>query len=209
MSYGLQIVNESGYVQIDENYANYSLVASGYGTTGTVVMAGMDLTDCLVFIRIPTNVWATTDGGIDSGDRFVIATTRGSSNFPFEYRVYKYVMALPATTGYTLQVYRGDGSLCFDGNRAQTRVISVSNYPVGSGAVITIPSVGFNPWVLANTMDFVKMVMVNSSLSKWYTLGFRVNTNFTIEVGEVLMNTLPFGISVPVTNGNSTILVAR
>lgn len=209
MSYGLQIVNESGYVQIDENYANYSLVASGYGTTGTVVMAGMDLTDCLVFIRIPTNVWATTDGGIDSGDRFVIATSYGSSNFAFEYRIYKYVMALPATTGYTLQVYGSDGSLCFDGNRAQTRIASVSNYSVGSGSTITIPSPGFNPWVLANTMDFVKMVMVNAYLSNWHTLGFRVSSAFSVEVGEVLMNTLPFGISVPVTNGNATILLAR
>lgn len=209
MSYGLQIVNESGYVQIDENYANYSLVASGYGTTGTVVMADMDLTDCLVFIRIPTNVWATTDGGIDSGDRFVIATRYGSGNFAFEYRIYKYVMALPATTGYTLQVYGSDGSLCFDGNRAQTRIASVSNYPVGSGATITIPSSGFNPWVLVNNMDFVKVAMVNASMSNWYTLGFRVSASFDIDVGEVLMKTLPFGLSVPVTNGNSTILIAR
>ena len=73
MSYGFRAVNQSGYVQIDQDYANFAMVASGTANTGSVVIVGIDLAECLVFIRPPLNRWAAADGGTSFGDRFIIA----------------------------------------------------------------------------------------------------------------------------------------
>ena len=207
MSYGFQAINQSGYVQIDQDYSNFALYSSGSATTGSIVMAGVDLAECLVFIRLPLNKWAATDAGASFGDRFVIMPEYGTANFTYEYRIYRYSLALSPSTGYSLQVFRGDGSLCFDGNREQTRIVSASNYTLGSG-LVTLASVGFNPWILANPLDLVS-VQPNPPASWWFYLGARVNGDLTISLKTIHTMITGGVISVPANTGTTNILFAQ
>jgi len=209
MSYGFQAINQSGYVQIDQDYSNFALYTSGSATTGTVVIVGIDLAECLVFIRLPSNKWASTDGGASFGDRFVIVPEYGAANFTYEYRVYRYSLAFSPSTGYSLQVFRDDGSLCFDGNRDQTRIVSSNNYTLGSG-LVTFASVGFNPWILANALDFVEVQGVPPSFqSWWFYLGARVNADLTVSVNSIQTKITGGVISVPANTGTTNILLAQ
>ena len=207
MSYGFQAINQSGYVQIDQDYSNFALYSSGSATTGSIVMAGVDLEECLVFIRLPLNKWAATDAGASFGDRFIIMPEYGTANFTYEYRIYRYSLALSPSTGYSLQVFRGDGSLCFDGNREQTRIVSASNYTLGSG-LVTLASVGFNPWILANPLDLVS-VQPNPPNSWWFNLGARVNGDLTVSLKSIHIMITGGVISVPANTGTTNILFAQ
>ena len=209
MSYGFQAINQSGYVQIDQNYSNFALYSSGSATTGSIVIAGVDLAECLVFIRLPLNKWAATDAGASFGDRFVIMPEYGTANFTYEYRIYRYSLALSPSTGYSLQVFRGDGSLCFDGNREQTRIVSASNYTLGSG-LVTLASVGFNPWILANPLDFVSVQPNPPAFnSRWFYLGARVNGDLTISLKSIQTKITGGVMSVPANTGTTNILFAQ
>jgi len=67
MSYGLQIQSSSGYVQIDETYANSGVIQSGTTTTGTRVSVPGGLDKGLVFVKIPygksitRSYWSSTE----------------------------------------------------------------------------------------------------------------------------------------------------
>lgn len=209
MSYGFRAVNQSGYVQIDQDYANFALVASGTASTGSVVIVGIDLAECLVFIKLPLNKWAAADGGTSFGDRFVIVPEYGAGSFTYEYRVYRYATSLSRTSGYSLQIFRGDGTLCFDGNRAQTLIMSANNYTLGSG-LITLPSAGIHPWVLANALDFVGVQAVpQANQSWWFHVGARVNGDYTVSLNSIQTKITSGVMSVPANTGVTNMLLAK
>ena len=139
MAYGIRVESSSGFTQIDQDFVNYALIASGFVTfTGSfgntpdrkVINTGgvASTNDTLLFARPLTN----GVGLIGSGTT-IIATAPTI----VEWRLYERVNALtPPTSGYGLNVFRPDGSLAFSSAYNPPRVFSIiesaPNFGVGS-----------------------------------------------------------------------------
>jgi hypothetical protein len=124
MAYGIQIYNDSGFLQIDQDYTNYLLHTSGSVTStgraisgsdeepdvSTVNVSGVSANDDVIFAFRP----ATADG---SAIRAVKTSTTGQFKIYSDYagtinwKAYKKGSLLSApTSGYGLNVYRSDGT---------------------------------------------------------------------------------------------------
>ena len=165
-NYGIEIINSSNRIQVDQNYSNiYPIgnpvtvnLGTSYPPSGT---SGADL--------ICVNVPASATGGE------YIARAFDSTNLEFGYDtpsevVYdapnsmKYIIGrpfngnvTPSTSGYGLQVFDTSGNVQFDtgGSDKLLRVLYVGN--VSNNSVITVPST-------TGTMDLSNIyVLLNSS----------------------------------------------
>lgn len=133
MPHGLRIQSASGYTQIDENYSNYLLYASGSANSPSGIPDYGS--DQITLIRIPYGgVW-----GYDQGNSTV------------EWRAYRLSQFVGATGSYGLRVYGGNGALHFDSNRQAMKVNSITEYDnlaliLGSGFNI-YSGLSERPWI--------------------------------------------------------------
>lgn len=212
MTYGLKVYNSSGFVQIDDAYSNHALVMEGTAMTGTTIHTPFVIADCLLFVRLP--VGATTPGSytyaiVDLNDGRFNHVSVGA-NFVYEYRLYASNGALPGINSHSLQVFKADGSVAFDGSRSYARLAAVVQHDPTTSGPITIPSIGINPWILTNPFGATRWEKVGSSWMDEYSLTARLNPDFSLYISQVV--TASFNVGIPNTRkfgGNRHIILAR
>lgn len=136
MSHGLQIINASGYVQIDENYSNFSLWATG--ATSTLSTFTYPYGDEIYLVRLPYGGWF----GYDDGNPF-------GSNSYVDYRVYRPSTAVGAAGSHGMRVYSSGGAVIFDSNRDVMKIYSlqqIDNYYIRFNPVTIWSPSGSRPW---------------------------------------------------------------
>lgn len=182
MTYGLQVSNASGYLQVDELYENYALVQEGTSTTTSRVSVpnlGGPL-NSLVFVRLP--VGKGIAGCHTFSDFFYLLKVIGDPDFTFEYRVYRRNGQLPITqVTHGFMVFNSGGGLVFDSSRRYPRLKSVSIVnPSTVQLPTTVPGIGINPWVYANTYGTYKFVNRGGYYLDWHDLCLTVQSDYSI-----------------------------
>ncbi len=138
---GLQVINDSGTIQIDQNYYNFMLYSKSTATT-TLINTGTSTVIYGTTITVPTTKNPQIFFGVNSaylsvGHRTV---SGGSTSFQvysnvattFTYYVFVTDPAQVADSGYGLQVFREDGSLVFDARNRFLRFENVFQIAFGS-----------------------------------------------------------------------------
>jgi len=172
MTYGLRVINDSGFLQIDSDFTNYVRTGSGSFTAvaagqsghlhtsvielGTLVGAGVNP---LMFVRPTTwdsNARVFLQSIFNNGRDYGIGVdTTIASNIPMEWECYEAADTVAAPTGYGLVVYRANGDIAFSSEERIPRVISTFH---GMGGNLSAPSSSPTPFVLINnlTLDEVE-----------------------------------------------------
>lgn len=134
MSYGFRVLSSSGYVQIDENYSNYTLLQSGVAS-GRPADIGYPAQPTPVLIMVRTDY-----GGI--------IDDRGSTTGSYEYRIYTRNRDAPAFQSYGVRVYESDGGLAFDSGNRKLRadVLAYAEF-TGPSSSYTLGSPGYKPFI--------------------------------------------------------------
>tara|TARA_R110002153_G_scaffold105017_2_gene243220 strand:+ start:459 stop:1139 length:681 start_codon:yes stop_codon:yes gene_type:complete len=185
MSYGLSVVSESGFTQIDSTYDNVAVYASGTmnssyygGTVTTTAIPANTPVDYLIFCK------PTTESGTH---RLTLATYTDGSGFSF-YNQYgqntvisvDWVIAIrsrdmPANNSpdYGLEVYKANGEESFSSNNANFRCLQVSfdniTSSTQSGATFSLGSMA-NIYSLMSGKTVLGRVPVSSQNSALYSL---------------------------------------
>lgn len=143
MAYGIRVESNSGFTQIDQDFVNYVLVASGSLTfTGgfggnpdskTVNFGALvNTNDTIVFAR-PLTMGVGLIGYSNATSATIIATAPSV----VQWRVYERSNSLPPpVSGYGLNVFRPDNSLAFSSQYNPPRIFSIlesaPNFSVGT-----------------------------------------------------------------------------
>lgn len=137
MSYGLRIYNESGYVQIDDTYSNFTVIASGSGASAQEITFPAQARPPLVLIS------PASDG------QPLVRWSLQTSSFQVRGGSFSYKVLVPTSDigagaeSYGLRVYNASGGICFDSGREQFRVLkSVTFVPTSltSEVYIDVPA---------------------------------------------------------------------
>lgn len=146
MSFGLTIINDSNYVQIDENYSNYSLVASGFASSGASVSfpSGYNHVICMVRAAYGNSIYR-------SGSSPTVVTITGAT---WEYKMYAKTVDSPQASGtFGFVVYNTSGNRSFSSLDQTLRVKYFSYRPSTPQAFpFTVPSIGSHPFII---VDFI------------------------------------------------------
>ena len=172
MPAGFQAFNNGGVLQIDENYANLGLIATGKvtpsavtpdGYIGAFKMAEVTVAGTAPIIAVRAN-YAVALGDVRQGGgswtfRLCVNTVLDWDGSPLTYYVFDRVS--PVAHGIGLQVFRGDGVCTFDANYKYF-------LPVGA-----ITLVGGQPYTLTDAMDYTGLPFgtyaVVLSMERMYT----------------------------------------
>lgn len=213
MSYGLQIQSSSGYVQIDETYANSGLIQSGTTTTGTRVSVSGGLDKCLVFVKIPygksitRSYWSSTEFSTYPGHS-------SDTNYSYEYRVFKNLTQQPTLNGYGLYVFNQTSNLVFSSNYRYSRIAAAANFviPVNDTNYqtnITIPSIGVQPWILLNTLYTAGLADSGSNFSYVMNVIATLQSNGNVNAFIDVVSNGPYVATSWVNDGSRTLLLAK
>lgn len=138
MPAGIQILNSSGTIQIDENYRNLMLRYSGSrSNTNTFTLNNLNLP--LVAFRSTAGVNAVYGGSLGNGSGFFGQLNTGSTN----YYIFDILPSIPSSSNYGLVIYNASGQPVFDALGKPMRFISHHRYTTASeweGATINTPS---------------------------------------------------------------------
>jgi len=162
MSYGFSLHNSSGYVQIDQDYSNYIVIANGTilatpnGTGGVFPYATYD---ALYGSRNAYEVFFRPHSyGIPIGQSQISDVGDNDMIWALSNVLVDWLILIPAynisppTSNYGMVIYRPDGSLCFSSDTSYTRILANVYVPylyVGAGLTerdYTIPAGRFNNW---------------------------------------------------------------
>lgn len=157
MSYGLNIYNNSSFLQISENFKNYTLHVSGtviVGTNTAVTFPALSAEVPLVFIRTTnTSNWI---GCWVQHDRIILnafTSTGNSTTSGVSVQYAVFTKQVPQSTNtYGVRVYNSSGQLCFDSGLKYPRVAYVTNvHPwygssTASSRTVTFPTTITTPW---------------------------------------------------------------
>lgn len=134
MSYGLQIVGSHGVTQIDENYTNLALIATG-GASFTTASAGgfggsitlPTVATPLLAIKSSTPVYMTSDNAIPNTTYSFFAASAGSLTY------YLFDQST-STNGETwgLQVFNASGAMTYHSSWKILRIGAIGSTPSGS-----------------------------------------------------------------------------
>ncbi len=173
MPFGYQQQNADGFVQVDETYSNYSLVASGTATTGNSVTFPTQATPPIVAIGVvgAGNFASMT---VLETSNFTVISSSGV-NFSYPYRIYAPVGGTN-TGGYGLQVFNASGGLTFDSKRnylairSVTIVSPINDFPVTfAGNNVTAYTLNHNtggsPFVFLNNCSRVPCRIVGTGFN--------------------------------------------
>lgn len=176
MTYGLQVWNNGGFIQIDHDFSNYVLLQEGVANTGTqvtfpfvnavpIIMVGKTPASRDVYLRqLYQNSFT-----LYSGPYYAVNV------FAINYRVYVPAYAVsPGTPGYGMRVHRADGSLAFDSDYRYMHPSQVLQF-----TSTLMPS---TPTNLSGTYNIGHSQSGNFfvSLNETSTLGGRVESDETV-----------------------------
>ena len=210
MSYGLQVYSAAGYVQIDETYANYSLIQAGTTTTNLPVVVTGGLSRTMVFVRIP---YGQTIASKISGvtDAFKAAPIGlGATNFTYEYRVYRRVPNTP-TPGMGLQVFDAGGALTFDSNKSYARILSAALIDVtGLSSSAYVAGFGSQPWIWFDPLYTAAFTQSgNPNYGYQHALCARLHVDNSVEYGVGLLGQGPPVVDDVYITGTRALLLAK
>lgn len=166
MSYGIEVRNDQGAVQIDGTYQNLSLLASGVRQSSATA-AGCG--DKLAYIPWnfsvhPEAVLCARPRGSGkiysifaqpSNSRFAVGF-KGSSNY-VDYAIYATQKSAPSySTQYGLQVFDASGNVAFDSRERYLSVLGYVDLDIPPGIDLGVPSVttasnpyaSFSPYIM-------------------------------------------------------------
>lgn len=210
MTYGLQVISASDYVQIDENYANCGLIQSGTANTGTAITVTGGLSRTLIFVRIPYGKTITAYGA-KNADQFITRPgPAGQADYAYDYRVYKRVTDLTPSNGFGLQVFDSSGLLSFDSNFGYARLAAVAALNVtGQSSSVTIPNIGSQPWILLDPLGVCAFTYLTSYVGQVWSLMATLAANGDVSIGmSPVANGPPVGSDTVIT-GTRSIVLAR
>lgn len=168
MPFGLQVVNEGGLVQIDQDFRNIAVIqqgtfgAAGPVSSGVVTFSAQSEANCpQVWVRPHSDgVWvggcfltdASENPYSNSIDRFFY-----QAGGPCDYKV----CALSGNfvvdqSSYGLQVFDQAGRIAFDSRRRYARIRRVLSVASSSSSSVTVGFSGIpeRPWMLLNQLPF-------------------------------------------------------
>lgn len=164
MGYGFKAINNSGFIQIDENSTAFQVLETGTTGTGYVTIPDGYPEDILVVVRPsnpdPTKAYyvsgfmsdTTPSTGPNSGVRFRRAYMSAKQGYtyglPCDYAIIERVDSsdfIPPTSGFGLNIYKDNGDLGFSSEFPTYRVAATRNYNIsasnsGDGIWYTPPS---------------------------------------------------------------------
>ena len=228
MSYGLRVYNDSGYLQIDQDFANYQIIQSGTFTIGsssaispTISHSGPNDGSNLVFVKPPfsaSNV--IIDGSsVVGGSSFAVYGDPGT----YSYFVAARATALSASSEtYGLRVYNSGGGLVFDSGRKTLNIKSIS-YPAATinatnteGPIYTTylsaPASGKSHYVLLNPLTFVEDIQIESEYWETYKMGAAMISNTEVRVHSKVFfweGRTPFGYGSLIAPYRPTFMIAE
>lgn len=133
MPAGLQIINDNGVVQIDENYKNlefkgkYDVYIPDYNQTGYLNTPGYASEVVAIGDTGDDNVMLWSKTGAPGGYEYQL---RKTNNGPRTIPVYVFgEPAAPAASGVGLQVFNGSGQLTYDSQRKYMKVWAQGQLP--------------------------------------------------------------------------------
>lgn len=140
MPAGLQVINEYGTIQIDQDYINLCLSAKGTMTTSNdglvhpqpmeVATISVNGSNPLLALRGPTGKRLNVERVSVSGNIFTFRVkSQSSSSFTFSYWVFdKAEWAMSGNLGVGLQVFKGNGEVAFDSGSRPLRIVDVVDF---------------------------------------------------------------------------------
>jgi hypothetical protein len=162
MAYGIRVENNSGFTQIDQDFVNYVLVASGsFSSSGNNTFtqthvinfsALVSSSDTIFFARpatvtgLPPNTSPELIGDSSGTAARIISLYTGT----IQWRVYERANVLtPPSSGYGLNVYRPNGELAFSSQYKVPRIFGiVEGIPNFSGVGVINHSYSAIPYAL-------------------------------------------------------------
>ncbi|MNM35029.1 hypothetical protein D3C81_456950 [compost metagenome] len=145
MPAGLQIVNDYGTLQIDNDYQNYMLRTKGSVTT--VAASGGTVTNYSASIQVvgnnPQIFFDVNNGFISTGWRTVSGNVHTFAIFTTTVVTVSYYIFdndIPAAGNFGMQVFNAAGRLVFDSSNHCLRIAAVAHMPPNiSGDPVTVP----------------------------------------------------------------------
>lgn len=139
MAYGIRVESSSGFTQIDQDFVNYVLVASGsFSSSGnntnpqthTINYNALVSSQDTIFFARPTTTGYNSSNNSDSeligSSGANVAKIISSYTGTIQWRVYERATVItPPSSGYGLNVYRPDNSLAFSSTRNPPRIFSI------------------------------------------------------------------------------------
>jgi len=182
MSYGFRSISQSGFVQIDDSFQNYSLIESGValGFIGNTSSAAIQVNNLLT-VQIPINA------------EFWYQEGCGSST-PYNYRVYS--LGQTSNSGSQGMVVRNASSQVVFDSRSSSLFVDFASYfsfDASSPQSFTTPSVGYRPYVVASqSRDIVGFVPAGGGIGAFIiAVTFIQNSNLTVTFRNRTVSLIP------------------
>lgn len=185
MSYGLQVLNTSGTIQIDEKYANIIVIERGFisatpNGSGGIIPIPAGVTNFEIFIR-PTVYNRYISTNLDN--RLWCPTTTSC-----EYIVCRPVSVISTVaSGYGLNVYNASGQLTFSSNTIFPRMTAIVDWPTPLAANVVrnyaLPITAQLKWVSVRNQYRINtpfpLTYLSFSLSSETSLNLQSNISWT------------------------------
>lgn len=198
MSYGILVKNSSDYIQIDENYSNYTLIASGsvWVSASTV----NQVNPATVYFASQSSPVVVCIGNTGGAVVALFATSASSAQFVssastiVSYRIYANVANNPgSTSGYGLVVRNASSQVVFNSNLTYMRVGQLTFSTVGYYSMPTVYHSYGNAYVdITNSGSRAFLTIASSPGLPSYARGFGVNVgNGFWQYGQVVIWAAP------------------
>lgn len=147
MGYGFKAINNSGFIQIDENSTAFQVLETGTTGTGYAIIPAGYPEDILVVVRPsnpdPTKVYYvsgfmfdyTPSGGTRVRRAYMSAKQGSTFGLPCDYAIIERVDSsdfIPPTSGFGLNIYKDNGDLGFSSEFPTYRVAATRNYNISA-----------------------------------------------------------------------------
>lgn len=164
--FGLSVTTPDGFVQIDQDYSNYALIASGSASISsaspyyTVLNFGSVPQMPLIFVRSATSALAIVGYG-DTTVPYNYSVPNYSVNYfdigavytnaTFEYRIYGQSAPTNPSSGMGMKVMDANGTCVFSSEQTGImRIGQVLNFNTASESTQSMATNIYNPWVCIN-----------------------------------------------------------
>lgn len=198
MSYGILVKNSSGYIQIDDNYSNYTLIASGsvWVNASTV----NQVNPATVYFANQSSPVVVCIGNTGGAVVALFTTSASSAQFvsnastTVSYRIYANVANNPGSiSGYGLVVRNASSQVVFNSNLTYMRVGQLTFSTVGYYSMPTVYHPYGNAYVdITNSGSRAFLTIANYQGGPSYASGFGVNVgNGFWQYGQVVIWAAP------------------
>lgn len=198
MSYGILVKNSSNYIQIDDNYSNYTLIASG--SVGVSASTMNKVNPATVYFASQSSPVVVCIGNTGGAVVALLATSASSvqfvsnANTTVSYRIYANVAHNPgSTSGYGLVVRNASGQVVFNSNLTYMRVGQLTFSTVGYYSMPTIYHGYGNAYVdITNSGSRAFLTLATYTGEPSFARGFGVNVGSGFwQYGQVVIWAAP------------------